>query len=150
VYGESGWVASALVRRRLVSVLAACLVLPALAGCGDRTPSDEEQVREVLTTFAKATERRDYRTMCDEVFAPKLLSGLQEIGLPCEVALRNSLGEVRNPRLTVGKVTVRGKAATADIRTAAEGQEPSSDTIRLDKIKEKWRVSDLDAAPRAG
>ena len=133
--------------RRLPALLA--LAVLALPGCGDRTPSDEEQVREVLTTFARSTERRDYRTLCDEIFAPKLLSGLQAIGLPCEVALRNSLGEVKNPRLTVGKVTVKGKTATADVRTAAEGQEPSSDTIRLDKIKEKWRVSDLDA-PRAG
>ena len=47
-----------------------------------------------LATFATATEKRDYATLCDKVFAPKLLTGLQEIGLPCEVAMRNSLGKV--------------------------------------------------------
>src|SRR3954454_3989344 len=115
-------------RPRLVAALILVLALLG-SGCGDRTPSDEEQVRDVLTTFARSTERRDYQKLCDEVFAPKLLTGLQEIGLPCEVALRNSLGDVKTPRLTVGKVAVKGKTATADIRTAAEGQQPSSDTI---------------------
>jgi hypothetical protein len=126
------------------------LVLPfaalLLVGCGDRTPSDSEQVRSVLQTFATATEKRDYDTLCDKVLAPKLLTGLQQIGLPCEVALKRSLGSVTNPKLTVGKVTVKGKTATADVRTAADGQQPSSDQVRLEKVKGAWRVSSLGAS----
>jgi hypothetical protein len=126
------------------------LVLPfaalLLVGCGDRTPSDSEQVRSVLQTFATATEKRDYDTLCDKVLAPKLLTGLQQIGLPCEVALKRSLGSVTNPKLTVGKVTVKGKTATADVRTAADGQQPSGDQVRLEKVKGAWRVSSLGAS----
>jgi hypothetical protein len=125
------------------AALVPVLVVAALSGCGDRTPSDEEQVRSVLATFAKATEGRDYQTLCDEVLAPKLLTGLQSIGLPCEVALRNSLGEVRDPRLTVGRVSVHGDKATAEVRTSAQGQAPSSDTVELARIKGAWKVSAL-------
>ena len=133
--------------RRLLVLLA--LLTFALPGCGGRTPSDEEQVRDVLATFARSVERRDYQRLCDDVFAPKLLDGLAGIGLPCEVALRNSLGEVKDPRLTVGGVRVRGDKATADIRTSAEGQPPSSDTLELQRIEDKWKVSALGGAAAA-
>jgi hypothetical protein len=123
--------------------LVLALAVPVAAGCGGRTPSDEEQIRDVLATFAGAIEKREYQRLCDDVFAPKLLDGLRGIGLPCEVALRNSLGEVRDPRLTVGKVTVHGDRATAEIRTSAEGQPPSSDNLELQRIKDKWKVSSL-------
>ena len=129
--------------RRSLALLATTALL--LAGCGGGEGSDEEQVRDVLATFARAVESRDYQRLCDEVFAPKLLDGLAGIGLPCEVALRNSLGEVKDPRLTVGAVTVRGDRATAEVRTSAEGQEPSSDTLELQRVEGKWKVSALDA-----
>ena len=115
-------------------------------GCGGGDASDEEQVRDVLGTFARAVEGRDYQRLCDEVFAPKLLDGLAGIGLPCEVALRNSLGEVKDPRLTVGGVTVEDDRATAEIRTSAEGQQPSSDTLELQRVDGKWKVSALSGA----
>jgi len=58
--------------RRLLALSALALV-GLTAGCGDPAPSAEEEVRSVLATFATATERRDYATICDEVFAPRLL-----------------------------------------------------------------------------
>ena len=125
--------------------LLTCLLAAALgaAGCGDRTPSDEEQVRTVLNTFARAVEGRDYETLCTKVFSPRLLEGVTQIGLPCEVAMRNSLGEVESPRLTVGGIDVAGSKATAEVRSSAENQEPSSDTVRLEKVGGSWKVSAL-------
>ncbi len=120
-----------------------------LAGCGSRAPSEEEAVRTTLTAFAEATAKKDYQRLCDEIFARELLRGISEIGLPCEVAMRNSLDEVDNPRLTVGRVQVQGKRASAEVRTAADGQQPSRDTVRLVKAGGKWRVSSLADAPAA-
>ena len=130
------------------TLLLALLAL-GLPGCGDREPSDEEQVRSVLATFARSVENRDYQKLCDEIFAPKLLDGLQGIGLPCEVALRNALGEVQDPRLTVGAIDVKGAKATAEIRTSAEGQPPSSDELELQRVDGKWKVSALSAGGAA-
>jgi hypothetical protein len=60
--------------------------------------------------------------------------------------MRNSLGEVRNPRLTVGRVEIDGETARAEIRTSAEGQEPSRDTLGLVKLADGWKVSSLSEA----
>ncbi len=127
-----------MLRAALVLILSA-----ALAGCGSREPSDEEKVRSTLSAFADATAKKDYQRLCDEIFARELLRGISEIGLPCEVAMRKSLEDVDNPRLTVGRVTVRGKKASAEVRTSAEGQAPSRDTVRLVKVQQDWRVSSL-------
>jgi hypothetical protein len=122
----------------------------ALGGCGGGDgPSDEAQVRETLSTFATAVEKRDYQTLCDEVFAPKLLQGLEAIGLPCEVALsKSTLSEVEDPQLTVGAITVEGKRAQAEVRTSSAGNKPSSDTVELVKLSGGWRVEALGAPER--
>lgn len=130
--------------RRALPLLAVVLLLPA---CGSREPSDEEQVRDTLAAFARAVEGRDYQRLCDEIFAEDLLNGIAKIGLPCEVALRESLAEVRRPQLTVGAVDIKGKKAIARVRTSAAGQEPSEDTLTLVKGEQGWRVSDLGSGP---
>ena len=131
---------------RAPAVLAVTIAL-LVAGCGEDEPTPEQEVRTVLTTFATAAEKRDYETICTRVLAPRLLNGLRQISLPCEVALEKSLGRVREPRLTVGAVTVKGSTATAEVRTSAAGQAPSSDTVRLDRVGGAWKVSDLSGAP---
>lgn len=131
--------------RRPSAPVATALLLAAIAGagCHDPAPSDEQRVREVLSRFAASVEKREYRRLCDEIFAPKLLTGLQAIGLPCEVAMRQSLGKVEAPTLTVGAVSVEKARADAEIKTSAAGQVPSIDTIALQKLGGKWKVSAL-------
>ena len=135
-----------MVARHPLALAAAAL---ALAGCGAGGPSDEEQVRTTLRTMATATAEKDYERLCDEVFARELLEGIEKIGLPCATAMRNSLGDVENPRLTVGKVLVNGDKATAEVRTSAQGEEPSSDVIALVRADGGWRVSSLSGGGQA-
>ena len=122
--------------------LALALAL-ALGGCGESEPTDEEQVRSTLTAFSKATADKDYQRLCDRLLAPSLIADLKKIGLPCEIALQQGLGDVKQPRLVVGEVTVRGKKASAEVRTSAEGQAPSSDTVELERTEDGWRISSL-------
>src|SRR3954449_11767431 len=117
------------VRRPLVALAAAAF---ALAGCGDG-PSDEEQVRAAVQAFSEATAAKDYQRLCDDLLAPKLIEKIKQAGLPCEVALERGLGDVKDPKLTLGKGPVTGESATADIRTSAAGQPPSRDTLKLTK-----------------
>jgi hypothetical protein len=128
------------VRRRLAALAAGALVL---AGCGNAKPSPEEQVRTTLMSFSRATAAKDYQKICDRLLAPSLIADLKKIGLPCEIALQQGLGDVRQPRLLVGAVTVKGKRATADVRSSAEGQAPSKDTIELVRTDAGWRISSL-------
>jgi hypothetical protein len=126
--------------RRAAAALALAVVL---AGCGDSGPTDEEQVRSTLTEFSRATAAKDYQALCDRILAPSLIADLKKIGLPCEIALQQGLGDVKQPRLIVGAVKVKGKTATAQVRTSAEGQPPSSDTIELDHTDKGWQIASL-------
>ena len=128
--------------RRVRPAVAVALLL-AFAGCGESGPTEEEQVRSTLTAFSRATAAKDYQALCDRLFAPSLIADLKKIGLPCEIALQQGLGDVKQPKLIVGDVRVEGKKATAQVRTSAEGQAPSSDTVELERTEDGWRISSL-------
>jgi Putative lumazine-binding len=123
--------------RRLLVVL-----LVALAGCGGG-PSDTEQVHTAVEEFGKATAAKDYQRLCDRLLAPALVEEVEASGLPCEVALRQGLGEVRAPTLTIGRIEVTGDRATADVRSAAAGEPPSRDTLQLVRVDDAWRIASL-------
>jgi hypothetical protein len=129
------------VRRALA---AAALAAALVAGCGSG-PSAQEQVRDTLDELGRATAAKDYQALCDEVFAPKLVEKLQQVGLPCEIAMQRSFEDVQNPRLTIGEITVAKdeKSATAEVRSSASGQAPSQDTVELVPVDDGWRVSSL-------
>jgi hypothetical protein len=116
----------------------------ALSGCGGG-PADEEQIRAALGEFQRATAARDYQALCDRILAPKLIDTVKQIGLPCEVALQKGFEGVRDPRLTVGAITVKGKRASAQVRSIAAGQAPSQDTVDLVKVGDRWRIASLGA-----
>jgi len=136
----------AVAARPLLLVLAAC----ALAGCGEEGPSDEQRIRSTLTAFGRATAEGDYRALCDRILAPELVDTIRRIGLPCEVALERGFEDVREPRLTVGTVTVDGDAATAQVRSSAAGQAASNDSVALVRVGEDWRIASLSGSPGTG
>ena len=126
-----------LVRRPFVAALAVVL-----CGCGGE-PSDAERVHEVVEAFGRASAAKDYQRLCDDLLAPKLVDEVESAGLPCEVALKQGLGEVSAPRLTIGKITVSGDSATADVQSSAAGEQPSRDTLQLVRVGESWRIASL-------
>ena len=141
---------SMLRRVRLRPPVLTALAALALAGCGEEGPSDEAQIRGALERFQLATADKDYATLCERVLAPQLIQTVEQIGLPCETALRKGFEDVSDPRISVGTVTVDGDAATAQVRSSAEGQEPSEDTVRLVRVGGDWRIASLgDQAPGA-
>src|SRR4051794_26181860 len=109
------------VRRPFAAVLAVSGVLA--GGCGGG-PSDIEKVHDVVEGFGKASAAKDYQRLCDDLLAPKLVADVEAAGLPCEVALKQGLGEVASPTLTIGTIKVSGDAATADVQSSAKGEKP--------------------------
>jgi hypothetical protein len=129
----------------------AAVVGVVLAGCGgDDKPSDADQVRATLVSFGKATAAHDYKTMCTKLLAPNLLDKLRQVGLACEEALEQGLGDVKSPQLSVGNISVNGDTATAEVRTSAEGQAPSTDTVQLRRVDGAWRIASLSGAAEPG
>ena len=52
--------------------------------------------------------------------------------------------------LSVGKITVDGDTASAEVRTSAEGQAPSTDTVQLRRVDGSWRISSLAGTDEPG
>ena len=111
-----------------------------LAGCG---ASDETKVRATLSALARATAKKDYRALCEDIFASVLVERVEELGLPCERAMRIGLKGVRRPTLKVLSVRIADDQADARVRSGARGQRPSTDTVHLVKQSGDWRVSSL-------
>jgi ketosteroid isomerase-like protein len=122
---------------RAIVILIAAL---ALAACG---ASAQQQVKAKIQQFAGAAGRRDYRTMCGQVLAPALVVHLSANRIDCVQAMRIAFGQVSDPTISVGKVTVKGQTATAIALSMARGQQSSIDTIRLVQTDSGWRISAL-------
>jgi hypothetical protein len=126
-----------------VAPAAAALAAAALvAGCGSG-PTDEQQVARTVSAFARASAAHDYAKLCSRILAPSLISQVTQIGLPCRQALARGLGGVRDPRLSIGAITVDGDRAHVQVRTSAAGQKPSSDTLQLVRVHGAWRIASL-------
>jgi hypothetical protein len=100
-------------------------------------------VHAVVAAFGQATADKDYQRLCDRLLAPKLVGEVEQQGLPCEVALKQGLGEVKAPKLTIGQIEVKGDAATADVRSSAAGEQPSRDTLKLVRVNDAWFIASL-------
>ena len=127
------------VRRPLAALLA---LAGLLCGCGGG-PSDTDRVHAVVAAFGQATADKDYQRLCDQLLAPKLVGEVEQQGLPCEVALKQGLGEVKAPALTIGQIEVKGDSATADVRSTASGEAPSRDTLKLVRVNDAWYIASL-------
>jgi hypothetical protein len=134
-------------RVRLRPPVVCALLALALAACGDSGPSDEAQIRGALEQLRRATAAKDYIALCERVLAPKLIQTVEQIGLPCEMALEKGFEDVQEPRISVGTVTVEGDTATAEVRSSAAGQKPSEDTVELVRVDDRWRIASLDGGP---
>ena len=112
----------------------------AAAGCG-RSP--ERDVRNTLNAFAEATAKKDYQRLCDDIFSAKLVEQVRR-QVPCEVALKNSsLGDAKDPKLEIKRITVDGNVANAVVSSSAANQRASEDTVRLVKEGDDWRIQAL-------
>jgi len=121
--------------------LAAGLALP---GCAEQGPTEEERVRAAVTGFGRAVAARDYRALCSEVLAEGLVKRVERAGRPCEKALQRGLGDVEDPRLVVGRVTVQGDRARAQVRSFARGEAPAREVVALVRGRDgSWRIASL-------
>jgi hypothetical protein len=129
----------------VVGVLVLIGIVLLLRTCGS---DDEQEVRQTVERFGKASRDKDYQTLCDDLFSTAIVENLRSSGQPCEVALRTALEDVQNPTVEVRSVKVDGKKATAEVDSKAAGQRPSQDKVQLLKEDDGWRIASLaDDAP---
>jgi hypothetical protein len=127
-------------RTRIVvwGLLAVIVVFVALQLSGGR--DDSALVRQALARYQQASGEKDYQTLCDDLLASSYVKQTASSGLPCEVALRTALDNVRNPTLKVLDVEVNGDRALARVRGSAAGQVPGEAVYTLVREDDAWRI----------
>ncbi|MDX6676390.1 MAG: hypothetical protein QOE31_442 [Solirubrobacteraceae bacterium] len=119
-------------------LLAIVVVFGALQLRGGR--DDDKLVRQSLERYEQASSRKDYQALCDDLLARSYVKQTASSGLPCEVALRTALEDVRNPTLDVLSVEVNGDRAAARVRGSAAGQVPGEAVYTLVREDDSWRI----------
>lgn len=125
---------------RVLAAALACGIVLAAAGCAG---NDRDQITNKVQELARAVGDRDYKRICDDVLAPSLVAHLVKNGIACRSAMQVALQGVREPVVSIGKITIRGSRATAITLTVAQGQRASLAAIELVKTGDGWRISNL-------
>jgi hypothetical protein len=115
-----------------------------LAGCG---ASAKDEVQAKVEQFAHATASKDVGELCTQVLAPELVTRLTAAGITCDQAMKIFVDSVSNPTISVSKITLRGKTASAVVLASASGQQSTVQQVQLVATAKGWRLASL-ASPR--
>ncbi len=133
------------------TVLGTLAAVATLGACGSQkeqakpVSGPEAQVRTVVRRFAAASAGKDYQTICDRLIAPALAQNVEAFGLPCELAFKQGLQDVRGARVRIDAVRVHTRTAYVDVHSTAIGQAPSDDTLKLTRGPKGWQIASLSA-----
>jgi hypothetical protein len=115
-----------------------------LACCGGgHERSEADRVRDTLGAFGEASAQHDYRRVCAELLAKPVIDSVRRAGLSCESAMKSALEGVKEPKIEVRQVTIKGDRASAKVHTTAANQAASDDTVALVKEGGDWKIGAL-------
>ncbi|MGH2712756.1 MAG: hypothetical protein ACRDM7_02505 [Thermoleophilaceae bacterium] len=118
-----------------------------LAGClgGDEEAEPARgaarDVAVVVDQLEKATARRDFATLCDELFtaAARERAG----GDDCVRLTRSAAEGISRPSIEVRAIQIEADRARVEITTRAAGQAEVPDALELRREQGEWRVEAL-------
>jgi hypothetical protein len=131
----------ALVALGAVAVALIALIVAKLSGRED-TPQVSGAAKDVVNTvmqFETALAGRDWDTICTRLYtnAARQAAG----GARCPATLAQSAGSLRDPKVTIRSVVVRGNAATVTVSASVNGKPPVTDAIMLVREDGHYRIS---------
>ena len=131
----------ALATLAVVAVAAAALLVARLSGRQD-TPPVSGAAEDVVTTvrqFESALAGRDWVGICNRLYTTKARAAAG--GARCPAALAQSAGALRDPRVRIVSVVVRGPAATVTVAASVNGKPPVTDAIQLQRESGQYRIA---------
>ena len=130
------------------ATLGACGALLALSGCSLGGDHEARPVRgapkavaATIQALDQATRRRDFRTICDELFTAE--ARRRAGGKDCQRLLRSAAQDVRAPRIRIAGIRIEGDRATVRVRSSAANQRPLVDEVELVRRGERYLISAL-------
>jgi hypothetical protein len=120
----------------------------ALAGCSfgaDKearpAPAAANQIVASVRALERATQQRDYRTICDRLFtaAARRRAG----GRDCVRLVSSTVHGLRRPSIRVLGIRLEKSRATVRVRSRAAGQPPLVDEIDLRRERGAYRIDGI-------
>jgi hypothetical protein len=133
--------AVALAGLAVVAVAVIALLVARISGSED-TPQVSGAAKDVVTTvmqFQSALAGRDWATICNTLYTSKARAAAG--GARCVSTLAQSAGGLREPRVRILSVVVRGQAATVTVAASVNGRPPVTDAIQLVREGGRFRVA---------
>ena len=128
-----------------MAVVAAVVLVARLSGRED-TPSVSGAAADVVTTvrqFESALAGRDWAGICNRLYTSKARAAAG--GSRCPAALAQSAGGLRDPRVRIVSVVVRGSAATVTVAASVNRKPPVTDAIQLEREDGQYRIASAGA-----
>jgi hypothetical protein len=98
--------------------------------------------KDVVSTvlqFQAALAGRDWATICNRLYTSKARTAAG--GSRCQTTLAQSAGGLRDPRVRILSVVVRGQAATVTVSASVNGKRPVTDAIQLKREGGRYRIA---------
>jgi hypothetical protein len=131
----------ALAALAVVVVVVAAIVVSRLSGRED-TPQVSGTAKDVVATvmqFETALANRDWAGICLRLYSADARRAAG--GARCTSTLAQSAGGLRNPRVRILSVTVRGQRATVTVAASVNGKPAVTDTISLVREGGRFRIA---------
>jgi hypothetical protein len=128
----------------VVAALVAVVVIALLVrscGTAETTPRITGAPADAVATvmqFEAALRSRDWPGICDRLYSSQARRAAG--GAKCPTALAQSASGLRDPRVKILSVVVRGTAATVAVSASVNGRRPVKDTIQLIREGGRFRV----------
>jgi hypothetical protein len=124
------------------SALLICVLAAGCGGGGTSKPKPisgpAKEAATVIERLEKATARRDFTTICNDLLASATRK--QAGGASCPDVLDQRARGVRRPHIRIRSIEVTGNQARVRVRTTATGQAAIDDVIRLVRENGQFRV----------
>jgi hypothetical protein len=128
--------------------LVACLLVPALAGCGAASTTDnakdftgeKKAVAQTLDDFSKAARDSDEKEICTSLLSRARVRQLDASPQRCTGAISDQLDAAGDDKLDVKTIVVSGSNATATVVSKFNGDDRRS-TLTLVDEDGRWRLS---------
>jgi hypothetical protein len=136
-------------RRRSLALL---LVVPALAGCGASSSSnnakdfkgDQKAVAQTVDDFSTAVRNNDDKKICTDLLARALVTRLDATAQKCTGAVSDQLDAAGDTKLAVKAISVTGNRATATVVSKVDGHDRTQ-TLSLVNENGDWRLNGVSA-----
>jgi hypothetical protein len=125
----------------VVAVAVAAIAVAILSGRQD-TPPVSGAARDVVTTvrqFESALAGRDWAGICERLYTSRARAAAG--GSQCPSTLAQSAGGLRDPRVKILSVVVRGPAATVTVAASVNGKAAVKDSIQLQREDGQYRIA---------